>query len=76
MLIISKINLSDSGKYVCKINAGQSYVTRAVYVKVIGIRNFKLFLHKSNFIFLDNKIFINDYIISIIIQILFFKFRR
>ena len=36
-LMISKVDLSDAGKYACKIKIGQSFIKAGVVVKVLGI---------------------------------------
>jgi hypothetical protein len=55
VLTVLNVNVNDSGKYVCKVNAGQSTVTKAVLAKVIG--NFisittKLLFQYLNFVIL------------------------
>lgn len=44
VIVVLNVNSNDSGKYVCKINVGQSFISKAVYAKVIGmILNFEIF---------------------------------
>lgn len=38
LLTIHSINSNDAGKYVCKLNVGQSFVTKSLTVKVIGTK--------------------------------------
>lgn len=42
VLSVLNVNSNDGGKYVCKMNVGQSFVSKSVNVKVIGKKRVKI----------------------------------